>query len=125
MIKLCFCLHRSPALTRAQFQSYWHDTHGPLVRSHAETLGIRAYVQTHTIDDPVNDLLVTGRNSPEVYDGIAEIWFDSLENLHSRFADESTYPVTAEIFEDEKKFIDHERSPIFIAEEKTVIETNF
>ena len=125
MIKLCFCLHRLPALTRAQFQSYWHDTHGPLVRSHAGTLGIRAYVQTHTINDPVNDLLVTGRNSPEVYDGIAEIWFDSLENLHSRFADESTYPVTAEIFEDEKKFIDHERSPIFIAEEKPVLETNF
>jgi hypothetical protein len=41
MVKLVSALHRLPSLSREELQRYWLGTHGPLVRSHAETLGIR------------------------------------------------------------------------------------
>src|SRR5262249_60162760 len=74
MLKLVFCLRRLPHLSRAEFQRYWHETHGPLVRSHAAVLGIRRYVQVHTLEDPVQDTLRASRGGPAAYDGVAELW---------------------------------------------------
>ena len=51
MIAIKFCLRRLPALTLSEFQDYWLNQHAPLVRSVAETLGIRRYVQSHALDD--------------------------------------------------------------------------
>ncbi|MGH7417889.1 MAG: EthD domain-containing protein, partial [Candidatus Rokuibacteriota bacterium] len=48
MIKLVFCLRRLPNLSREEFQRYWLDTHGPLVRQLAPALGVKRYVQVHT-----------------------------------------------------------------------------
>ena len=54
MIKIVFCLRRRADLSRDEFQTYWRDTHAPLVQSHADALGIRRYVQVHSIDDAVS-----------------------------------------------------------------------
>jgi uncharacterized protein (TIGR02118 family) len=81
MIKLVFPLHRLPELSREQFQTYWFENHAPLVSQHAETLGIKRYVQTHTRNTPLNDALRASREGPESYDGIAELWFESEEAL--------------------------------------------
>src|SRR5262245_66578481 len=81
MVKLVFCCRRLAHLSRAEFQSYWRETHGPLVRSHAALLRIRRYVQTHTLDSPVNATLAASRGAPEEFDGIAELWWDSLDDL--------------------------------------------
>ena len=54
MVTLVFCLRRAPHLSRAEFQRYWRETHGPLVRRHAAALRIRRYVQLHTLASPVN-----------------------------------------------------------------------
>jgi hypothetical protein len=40
MIKLVFCLRRLPHLSRGEFQCYWLDSHGPLVRDLAPALGV-------------------------------------------------------------------------------------
>ena len=40
MAHLMFRLRRLPHLTREQFQEYWSNVHGPLVRSHAQALGL-------------------------------------------------------------------------------------
>ena len=45
MIKLSFCLHRLPNLSREAFQQYWFDVHAPLVRSVAGVLNIRLLEQ--------------------------------------------------------------------------------
>src|SRR5881409_1469797 len=52
MVKLVFCLHRLPALSREEFQRYWRERHGPLVRESAKALGIRRHVQVHTLATP-------------------------------------------------------------------------
>ena len=76
MVKLVFCLTRLSHLSREEFQRYWRDRHGPLVREVAEALAVRRYVQVHTLTSPLNEGLRRGRNGPDEYDGVAELWFD-------------------------------------------------
>ena len=122
MIKLVFCLRRLPHLSRAEFQRYWHETHAPLVRRHAATLGIRRYVQLHTLDHPTQDALRASRGGPEAYDGVAELWWDSAEALAAATATPEGQAAGAALLEDERRFIDLARSPLFVAVERPIIE---
>jgi uncharacterized protein (TIGR02118 family) len=122
MIKLTFCLHRLDHLSREEFQDYWLKKHGPLVRRRQKALRLRRYVQIHTLDDPANELIRASRGAPEGYDGIAELWWDSIEDLNEALESEEGRKAGLELFEDEKMFIDHERSPLGIGREVEVIE---
>ncbi len=121
MVKLVFCLRRLPELSRAEFQRYWREKHGPLVRQHAATLRIRRYVQLHTREDALNDVLRASRGGPEPYDGIAELWWDSREDLQAATASPEGQRASLELLEDERRFIDLGRSPLWIAEEHPVV----
>jgi len=121
MIKLTFCLRRLPHLSREAFQHYWLGTHGALVRSHAVALRIRGYVQLHTTTTPVNDLLRASRGGPEAYDGVAELWWDSLEDLTAAMSTPEGAAAGAALLEDERRFIDLERSPLWLGEEKEIV----
>ena len=117
MIKLVYCWNRQPNLSRAEAQHYWRETHGPLVRSHAEVLRIRRYVQVHTMDTPLNDVIGRSRGTGEAYDGVAELWFDRVEDLAESTATPEGRAAAIELLEDERNFIDTPRSAIFLAEE--------
>lgn len=121
MIKLTFCLHRLPQLSREEFQRYWHDTHAPLVRSFADALRIRGYVQMHSATTPLNDALRASRGGPEEYDGVAELWWDSLEDLTAAMSTPEGAAAGAALLEDEKRFIDLERSPLWLGREKEIL----
>jgi uncharacterized protein (TIGR02118 family) len=121
VLKLVFCLRRLPALSREEFQRYWWETHGPLVRRHAAALRIRRYVQTHALDDPVQETLRATRGGPEAYDGVAELWWDSREDLDAALADPAAQRAAAELLEDERRFIDLARSPLFVVRERPVV----
>ena len=121
MVKLVFCLRRLPQLSLAEFQEYWLQKHGPLVRSHAETLRIRRYVQTHTMDNAgLQQGIASYRGAPEAYDGIAELWWDSLDDLLQASATPEGRAASTELLEDERRFIDHARSPLWLAEEHEI-----
>jgi uncharacterized protein (TIGR02118 family) len=120
MIKLSFCLHRLPGLSREEFQRYWFDNHAPLVARHREVLRIRRYVQFHSFTHELNDLIRAGRNAPEMYDGVAELWWDDLASLIAANASPEGQAAGLELLEDERKFIDLSRSPLFFGEEKTI-----
>ena len=122
MIKLVFPLRRLPSLSREEFQRYWFDVHGPLVRSHAEALGIRRYVQVHTLPEAANAAVRASRGAPEAFDGVAELWYDSLEALAAAVATEEGRAASRALLEDERRFIDHAASPIWFAEEHPIIE---
>jgi uncharacterized protein (TIGR02118 family) len=82
VIKLVFSLRRRPEMSREDFQAYWRDQHAPLVASHAKTLRIRRYVQTHARASDVAAAQSAARSSqPDFYDGQAELWWDSLEDV--------------------------------------------
>jgi len=118
MIKLVYCLRRLPELSREEFQRYWRETHGPLVRERATVLGIQRYVQVHTLDGPLNEALRASRGSePEIYDGVAELWWENAEALAAGTSTPEGRLAARELFEDEKRFIDFARSVVFVAEE--------
>ncbi len=121
MIKLVFCLRRLPGLSHQEFQRYWLEEHGPLVRKHQEALNIKRYVQVHTDLGPTTEWLGKIRGAPEPFDGVAELWYESREVLDSRADDADARAAGKQLFEDEKRFIDHARSPVWIAEEHELI----
>ncbi len=120
MIKLTFCLHRLPNLTREAFQRYWFETHAPLVAKHRVALGIRRYVQMHAATTELNNAIRSGRGAPEMYDGVAELWWDSFDDLAAATQSPQGQAGGLELLEDERKFIDLARSPLFFGEEKTI-----
>jgi len=121
MLKLVFCVKRLPHLSRAEFQRYWRETHGPLVRAHAAALGIRRYVQLHTGDDALNAGLRASRGGPEAYDGVAELWWDGAEALGAALGTPEGRAASAALLEDERRFIDLAVSPLFVGEEHAII----
>lgn len=109
MVKLIACVKRKPGLTREEFSRHWRENHGPLVCSVPEFMRhVRKYVQCHLIGEtgPVG--------APTDYDGVAELWFDSAQEIERAFAE----PRYLEIIRpDELKFIDIEKTTTFLTNE--------
>ncbi len=122
MIKLMFALRRRPEMTREEFQRYWREHHAPLVRDHAAALAIRRYVQVHAVSNETSRLLATGRGSePDQFDGLAELWFDSLEAMRAAAATPQGRAAGRALLEDERRFIDLPRSPVWLGEEHPIV----
>ena len=79
MVKLVFVIRRRQELSSEEFHRYWLEEHGPLARRLLDSLGARRYVQMHTTGGDLNAALAAPRGTAEAYDGIAEIWWDSLD----------------------------------------------
>jgi uncharacterized protein (TIGR02118 family) len=93
IVRIAF-VRRSPGLSRAEFAEHWTNVHAPLARKHHPTL-VR-YVQNIVIE-PVTP------GAPEV-DGVAELGFRSLKDVHQRMYDS---PAGAEIIRrDIQRFLD-------------------
>ncbi len=122
MIKLVYCLRRQEGMSLAEFHRYWREVHGPLVHKNAAALRVRRYVQVHTLDDAINQALGRQRgNALEPFDGVAELWWDSLDDFLAAGRTEEGRRAARELLEDEKNFIDLERSTIFLAQEHPII----
>ena len=123
MIKLVFCLRRREDLSREEFQRYWREHHAPLVQQHRDALHLRRYVQVHTLPIGASAALAASRAvEDDEYDGVAELWWDSLEDLAAGATSEAGRRAGAELLDDERRFIDLARSPIFLAEEHLVVD---
>jgi len=120
MIKLTFALVRLPSLTREAFQDYWWNHHAPLVASVREPLRIHRYVQMHSLPADVSESLRHTRGGPEGYDGVAQLWWGSFDDMAISADDPAAAAAGKMLLEDEKKFIDLSRSPLWWGEEKVV-----
>ena len=117
MIKLIMCLRRHPDITREQFQTYWLQKHGPFFMKHASDMRAKKYVQSHTVDTPLNDGMRNSRGMLPEYDGVAEVWFESEEELMAAMGSPEGQKLGAALLEDEQNFIDHAKSSAFIVRE--------
>ena len=122
MVKLVFVIRRREDLSAEEFHRYWLEEHGPLARSLLEPLGARRYVQTHELASDLNAALAATRGTAPAYDGLAEIWWDSVEALVAATTSEEGRHANEVLQEDEARFIDFERSSLFLAEEHPIFE---
>jgi uncharacterized protein (TIGR02118 family) len=121
VIKLVFAINRRPDVDADEFHRYWLEEHAPLVRSVAEVLRIRRYVQSHTIDTPANAMLQASRRTGGPFDGVAELWWDSLDDLGAATASPDGQAAAARLLEDEARFIELSSASIFLTEEHEII----
>jgi uncharacterized protein (TIGR02118 family) len=120
MVKLTFALVRRPEYTRESFLAYWFERHAPLVASVREPLRISRYVQSHSLPDEMSADLRSLRGGPEGFDGVAQLWWQSLSDVRAAMADPAGAEAGRRLLEDERKFIDLSRSPLWWAEEKVI-----
>ena len=117
MIKLVMCLRRRPEKSREEFLDYWLNQHGPFFQKHAGDLRSKRYVQSHTLDSPLNDLFRESRGMQPDYDGVAEVWFESEADMTEAMSTPEGQALAAALHEDEQNFIDHSRSSAFLVRE--------
>ena len=120
VLKLTFCLRRLPSLSLAEFQDYWLNKHGPLVRRLQPALGMVRYVQVHRLDGDLADGMRRVRDAPEPYDGVAELWWESEETFRAARKDPQAREAGRLLLEDEARFIDLPRSPLWLNQEHLV-----
>jgi uncharacterized protein (TIGR02118 family) len=121
VIKLTFAVRRRADVEPADFHRYWREQHGPLVRSLQPVLGIRRYVQTHRLETPFNDALRASRSALEPFDGVAELWWDDLDALVAATSTAEGGAAGQTLLEDEARFIDLERSALWLGQELEII----
>jgi uncharacterized protein (TIGR02118 family) len=122
VIKVVMALRRRDDVTPEEFHRYWREEHGPLACRLLEPLNLRRYVQTHTLDTDLNTQLAGARGTLEAFDGVAELWWDSLDNMVAAFGSEDGQRANAALAEDEARFIDLGRSSLFLTEEQVVFD---
>jgi uncharacterized protein (TIGR02118 family) len=111
MIKVSVLLKRKPGMSPAEFYRYWKDVHGPLVLGVPEVMRyVRRYVQCHSVAEAFSG--TPGAASP--FDGIAELWGDSIDEVKRALAEPRYLEV---IRPDEEKFLDLPNCVFMVTEE--------
>ena len=111
------CLCRRSDLSRAEFQDYWQNQHGPFFQANAAVMRSKRYVQSHTIDSPLNQAMMESRGMLPEYDGVAEVWFESEEDLLQAMGTAEMQELSKALLKDEGNFVDHAKSSAFIVRE--------
>ena len=119
IVKLYYPLRTHAGRDEADAQLYWRTNHGPLIRRQAHGAGIMRYVQVHRTPDPIEDALRSTRGTTvDSYMGHAELWFDraalAMGAPERAVANERA-------IEDEAKFIDFQRSTMWLAKEHVFV----
>lgn len=104
------------------FRKYWLENHGPLVRSFAKTLRAKRYVQSHTLDTPLNAAAQEPRKTKPPYDGITEIWWDDMSDLIEALGTPEGQRANLLLTEDEARFCDLPNCSVFFTEEHTIFD---
>jgi uncharacterized protein (TIGR02118 family) len=103
LVKGVWQLVIKPGMPLDDFRKYWIEVHGPMA---LRLPGLRRYVQSHLVDEAYQ--YATPR-----FDGVAQLWFDSVEAFATAFAS----PAGSDLLADGRIFIDAPRMTFFIAQE--------
>lgn len=122
MIKLVYVIRKRADVSEQHFHEYWLKTHGPLVRGFAKAMHAKKYVQSHTIMEDAGRNFRASRKMTETYDGITEVWWDSLEEMTGDPQNAQRLEAGRALLEDESTFIDFARSSIFLTEEHEIFD---
>ena len=86
-VKLIALLKANPGLSREEFARRWIEGHAPLTLRFANLKGYRINVAIDEYQEIEGEL---------PYDGTAELWWDSLEEMQEDFASEAAETAVAD-----------------------------
>jgi uncharacterized protein (TIGR02118 family) len=122
MIVLTFLVRRRPDMPEDEFHRYWREEHGPLVASHAASLGIRRYSQLHATNSAIGVAVAQSREcTPTEWDGAALVWFDGEDALMAAGKTPEGQAAGLALLEDERRFLDLPRCQIFLSTDHAVV----
>jgi uncharacterized protein (TIGR02118 family) len=123
MIKFVYCIRKRSDLPNEEFQTYWREKHGAFIRSLATTIRAKKYIQSHTMDTPINAELVKSRGlEPLPYDGITEIWWESMDEFLAGVNSPEGIEAAQQYVADEANFVNFSQSRAFLTEEHTIFD---
>ncbi len=122
MIKFVYVVRKKKGITHAHFYKYWKENHGPLVRSCAQALRAKKYVQSHTLDNPVGEIGRQVRGTRPAYDGITEVWWDSVEDLAEALQTPEGREANKTLIQDEARFCELADCSIFLTQEHEIFD---
>ena len=112
MVKVSIFLTRRADMTHDEFVTYWTEKHTPLLASLPPgAVQVHRYVQLLPSDDRIAGVETAS------YDGVAELWLDSVAGAASWFTSD-TY--NSEIAPDEENFLDRSATRFLYATETVV-----
>lgn len=110
MLKFSFLIRRLPEMSREEFISYHKNNHAPLFSSIPET---ETYVKKYTVSHQEE---IDGFPHP-LYDGVTDIYFNSLEDFNTFFASKN---YIEKVHPDESNFIDLENVVVLVSKETII-----
>lgn len=104
MIKRVSLVRRLPGMTHDEFVAHWTGPHVEIVRRLPGVRGLRLNV------------VEEWTSGAEAWDGIGEVWFDSVEAAREAFA---TEPFASDLAADRARFLGE--AQVAFVEERTVV----
>jgi uncharacterized protein (TIGR02118 family) len=89
-VKLIALLKRRPGMTREEFARRWVDDHAPFTLRFPNLRGYRVNVPLEEYQEIEGEL---------PYDGTAELWWDSLEDMQADYASEEAAAAVDDVHE--------------------------
>ncbi|HEY0812944.1 MAG TPA: EthD domain-containing protein [Pseudonocardia sp.] len=112
MLKISVFLTRRPGLSHEDFIAYWTQKHTPLLGTLSPgEVPVQRYVQLEPTDDAIPGVRTA------TYDGVAELWVDSVADAARWFTSETYTTVVAA---DEENFLDRSKTRFLYATETAV-----
>jgi hypothetical protein len=123
MVKLVFIAYRKPGLTHEQYNEHLRS-HAELVMTVKDVTRMRKYVQVHPLQGDINKefLASRGMTLDDMPDGMAEVWWDSAEDMYAGFSGEEGAKAAQLLIDDEARFLDVDRCVAFLAEDKVIFD---
>jgi uncharacterized protein (TIGR02118 family) len=115
-------VYRKPGMSWDEFTQRWRVVHGDLVRSYAKTLRFKKYVQSHFQPSADVEAFAKIRGWLPPPEGLAEIWWESAEEMQAAFATPEGQAASVDLARDESEFVDHTRISAFLSKEFVVFD---
>lgn len=120
LVKLVFPLRLRADVGFEAGQLDWRTRHGPLIRSQAMASGILRYIQVHRFASALEPGFRESRGVVvDAYAGHAELWFDRSQ---MSLASPARIEAARRAVQDESRFIDFDRSSIWLAHEHVIVD---
>lgn len=113
LVKVSCFVSRRPDRTHAEFEQYWTHVHARMLdKPMPGTPKVHRYVQLHPVRGDLNGLTTAP------YDGVAEIWFGTLDEAVRALTSEHYKTVIAK---DEEQFLDRSKTVFLFSDERVIV----